>query len=454
MTGEAALAQPRVILVEDDREVLAAIVQTFELEGFAVQACSSVGDALAALAPPDQEAVVVTDVRMPGRDGLELLDALRRADPDLPVILVTGHGDIPMAVRAVRAGAWDFLQKPADPVRLIEVVRRALDYRRIVIENRALRAASAGIDATAQRMVGRSRAIDRARRLMAKLAASDVDVLVHGETGTGKEVAARLLHDLGGRAGRFVAVNCGAIPETMIESELFGHEAGAFTGARERRVGKVEHASGGTLFLDEIESMPMAAQVRLLRVLQERSVERLGSNREIRLDLRVVAATKVDLVALAARGLFREDLVYRLNVATVHLPPLRERREDIPLLFAHFVALAAARLGRSAPPLDPALLARLTRGEWPGNVRELRNAAERHLLGLDDEEDAAPATPADPAATLEAQLDATERAAIEAALLRNGGRIGVAATALGITRKTLYLKMRKHGLTRGVAAEE
>jgi two-component system C4-dicarboxylate transport response regulator DctD len=454
MTPEPALAPPRVILVDDDREVLDAIVQSFELEGFAVQPCTSAAAALAALDAPDQDAVVVTDVRMPGRDGLELLDALRRADPDLPVILVTGHGDIPMAVRAVRAGAWDFLQKPADPVRLIEVVRRALDYRRIVIENRALRAASAGIDATARRMVGRSRAIDRARRLLGKLAACDVDVLVHGETGTGKEVAARLLHDLGGRAGRFVAVNCGAIPETMIESELFGHEAGAFTGARERRVGKVEHASGGTLFLDEIESMPMAAQVRLLRVLQERSVERLGSNREIPLDLRVVAATKVDLVALAACGLFREDLVYRLNVATVHLPPLRERREDVPLLFAHFVGLAAARLGRSPPPLDPALLARLARGDWPGNVRELRNAAERHLLGLDDEEDAAPAAPADPALTLEAQLDATERAAIEAALQRSGGRIGVAATGLGITRKTLYLKMRKHGLTRGVAAEE
>lgn len=443
-------AAPRIVLVEDDREVLDAVTQTFELEGFAVQPCRSAEEALAALAAPDQAAVVVTDVRMPGRDGLQLLAELRRLDADLPVILITGHGDIPMAMRAVRAGAWDFLQKPADPVRLVEVVRRALDYRRVVVENRALHAASAGAGAPERRMVGRSRSIERVRRVLATLAASDVDVLLLGETGTGKEVAARLLHELGGRQGRFVAVNCGAMPETMIESELFGHEPGAFTGARERRIGKVEHADRGTLFLDEIESMPMAAQVRLLRVLQERSVERLGSNREIRLDLRVVAATKAELVELAARGLFREDLVYRLNVATVRLPPLRERREDIPLLFAHFVGLAAARLARSAPPLDPALLARLARADWPGNVRELRNAAERHLLGLDEEEE--PPPPADPSATLERQVEAAERAAIEAALLRSGGRIGAAASALGITRKTLYLKMRRHGLRAG--AEE
>ncbi|MFJ5369359.1 sigma-54-dependent transcriptional regulator [Bosea sp. CER48] len=448
------MSAPKIVLVDDDAEVLDAWRLTLELDGFEVVTKRNADTALAQLTR-DSAAVLVSDVRMPGRDGFGLLSAVAAIDPELPVVLITGHADVPMAVRAIRAGAWDFVEKPADPVLLIETVRRASEYRRLIIENRSLRAGAVPDDPWAARMVGRSPAIARLRGRLAVLADADADVLLFGETGTGKEVAARALHDLGKRhAGRFVAVNCGAIPETMIESELFGHEAGAFTGARERRIGKIEHASGGTLFLDEIESMPLATQVRLLRAVQERRIERLGSNREIAVDIRIVAATKTDLAALAKAGGFREDLVYRLNVVTLRLPPLRDRREDIPPLFQHFLALAAARAGRSPPPLGRDLLQRLARQDWPGNVRELRNAAERSLLGMDedfDDVDTAAALPDAAGRTLEEQVALAEADAIGAALKRHGGRIGITASALGITRKTLYLKMRRYGLSGSAA---
>ncbi|MEZ0169397.1 sigma-54-dependent transcriptional regulator [Microvirga sp. TS319] len=442
----------KVVLVDDDSEVRDAYRQTLELDGFDVTAVASAKAGLAILSP-DLPAVVVSDVRMPGLDGFGLLEAVRTVDPDIPVVLVTGHGDVPMAIKAVRAGAWDFIEKPADPVRLVETVRRAFAHRSLILENRALKARAADRDPLAGRLVGHSSAIERLRRTLRTLAGAEADVLLLGETGTGKEVAARALHDFGLRQnGRFVAVNCGAMPETMIESELFGHESGAFTGARERRIGKIEHASGGTLFLDEIESMPMAAQIRLLRVLQERTIERLGSNKEIPVDIRVIAATKADLTELAGKGAFREDLVYRLNVVTVRLPPLRERRDDVAVLFTHFLDLAAARQARAAPALETPFLEKLQQQEWPGNVRELRNAAERYLLGLDEDEPQT-ATNLHGALTLEQQMEIAERRVIEETLGRCGGRIGATAEALGITRKTLYLKMKKHDLGRTGAIE-
>ena len=440
-----------VLLVDDDEEVRRAYGQTLELDGLAVL---PLGDSAAALKQLSRsfEGVIVSDVRMPGMDGFAFLDQARRLDAEIPVLLVTGHGDVPMALRALRAGAWDFIEKPADPVLLVETVRRALQQRRLVLENRMLREQAASVDsatedAWAKRLIGRSEPMQRLRRTLAVLADTRTDVLVFGETGTGKEMAARALHDFGRRsAGRFVAVNCAAIPENMIESELFGHEAGAFTGARERRIGKIEHAHKGTLFLDEIESMPLPAQTRLLRALQERSIERLGSNVEIQVDIRVLAATKVDLLALSGQGRFREDLLYRLNTVTVRLPPLRDRRDDIPALFRHFVTLLAERDGVPAEPPDAATLAELMRRPWPGNVRELRNAAERHVLGLEDA--AEPVLESAGAQSLEATVDVAERQAIAQVLARHSGRVGQSAEALGISRKTLYLKMRKHGLER------
>lgn len=435
-----------ILFIDDDQQVLEAYGETLDIEGFTVARYRHAADALAAidLAVPQ---VILTDVRMPKMDGFALLDAIALRDNNIPVVLITGHGDVPMALRALRNGAWDFLQKPADPVELVETIRRALSHRQLQLENRRLRATISGGDAWETRLIGRSQQVIAMRNMLMRLADVDTDVLLLGETGTGKEVAARALHDLGRRAGNpFVAVNCGAIPETMLETELFGHEPGAFTGAKERRIGKIEHANGGTLFLDEIESMPLGAQVRLLRVLQERVLQRLGSNKDIAVNVRVISATKEHLVDIAARGDFREDLAYRLDIVRVELPPLRERKGDVPLLFTNFLGQSARRLGVEPPDVPHALLARLEAHEWPGNIRELRNAAERHALGIAPFGYQSSKNELE-VNGLEARIRAFERIVLSEALAQHGGKIGLTADSLGIARKTLWHKMRQHGLT-------
>jgi two-component system C4-dicarboxylate transport response regulator DctD len=379
-------------------------------------------------------------VRLPGRDGLSLLRELRRIDPELPITLVTGHGDVAMAVEAMREGAWDFIEKPFASERLIEAARRALAQRQLVVENRRLKAVLDG----GSPLIGQTAAMERVRTLIATLAPTRVDVLIHGETGCGKEVVARALHDASGAEGPFVAINCGALPETVFEAEIFGAEAGAYTGATKRRIGKLEYARDGTVFLDEIESMPLALQVKMLRVLQERAVERLGSNTAIPLHCRVVAATKVDLQKLAARGAFRDDLYYRLNVATIALPPLRERADDIPLLLVQFTETASLRLRRPVPAWTPAQIAEWKTREWLGNVRELRNFAERWVLGL--ERVVAPLTAAAAPAGLVEQVDAFECALIGHALRKAEGSISRAAEALAVPRKTLHDKLKRLGI--------
>jgi two-component system C4-dicarboxylate transport response regulator DctD len=383
---------------------------------------------------------------MPGTDGLQLLDKLLQIDSDLPVILVTGHGDVPMAVQALRQGAYDFIEKPFTPERLLDSVRRALDKRRLVCENRQLRQQVADKGRIESQLIGISRPMENLRRQILELAGTSVNVLIRGETGSGKERVARSLHDFSPRASRaFAALNCAAIPETIFESELFGHESGAFTGAQARRIGRIEHADGGTLFLDEVESMPLAQQVKLLRVLQEKTLERLGSNKSIQVDLRVISAAKPDLLDEVKAGRFREDLVYRLNVATLHIPPLRERREDIPLLFEHFAHEAAQRHGREAPPLAPSELARLLGHDWPGNVRELINAAERHALGLSSP----PPAERFAAQALAQQMEAFEAQCLHNALLQCQGNIAAVMEMLQLPRRTLNEKMQRHGLARG-----
>ncbi|MFG1478743.1 sigma-54 dependent transcriptional regulator [Xanthobacter sp. V4C-4] len=435
-------ARPRVVLVDDEEVVRLTIAQTLDLAGMDVEAFATAEAALGAIGR-DFPGVVVSDVRLPGRDGLALLADVRRRDPELPVVLVTGHGDIAMAVAAMREGACDFIEKPFVSDAFVEVVRRALERRALVMENRRLRTALAGDDAIARCLVGQSPALRRLRDDVARLASTCADVLILGETGAGKEQLARALHEGGSRRDKpFVAVNCGAIPESMFESEMFGHEAGAFTGAGKRRVGKIEHASGGTLFLDEVESMPLAMQVKLLRVLQDRRVERLGSNVAIAVDLRVVAATKEDLGALAEAGRFRKDLFFRLDVVTLALPPLRERREDIPLLFELFLVQAAVKYQRPVTEVPPALRRSLMLADWPGNVRELKNAAERYMLGF-----LAPDFSTGAAPGLNALLERVERLVIEDALKASGQRISAAALALDIPRKTLSDRMKRLGLS-------
>ncbi|WP_047288817.1 sigma-54-dependent transcriptional regulator [Pseudomonas protegens] len=433
-----------VIVVDDEASIRTAVEQWLSLSGFEVQLFSRAEDCLAQL-PRNFPGVILSDVRMPGISGLELLAQVQRLDPDLPIILLTGHGDVPMAVEAMRDGAYDFLEKPFSPDTLLSSLRRALDKRRLVLENRRLHQQAdsrAKLDAT---LLGVSRALQTLRRQVLELAALPVNVLIRGETGSGKELIARCLHDFGPRAGKpFVALNCAAIPEQLFEAELFGHESGAFTGAQGKRIGKLEYADGGTLFLDEIESMPLAQQVKLLRVLQEQKLERLGSNQSIKVDLRIIAATKPDLLDEARAGRFREDLAYRLTVAELRLPPLRERREDIPLLYEHFAQNAGERLGRSVAPLSGAQLSRLLSHDWPGNVRELANAAERQVLGLDEPEPDA----IEPGQSLAAQQEAFEAQCLRAALSRHKGDIKAVLNELQLPRRTLNEKMQRHGLTR------
>ena len=446
----------RVVLVDDDEAVRASGKQALELAGFEVD-CLAGAEEL----PPELSrrwpGVLVTDIRMPRIDGLALMRQVLAIDAEIPVILITGHGDVAMAVQAMRDGAYDFIEKPFASDRLAEAVRRALDRRLLVLENRALRSELEGATDLASVLIGKTGAIERLREQVLMLADLEADILINGETGSGKELVAHALHDHGPRADkRFVAVNCGAIPAEMIESELFGHEAGAFTGATKKRIGKFEYADGGTLFLDEIESMPLDLQVRLLRVLQDRAVERLGSNETIALDLRVVAASKIDLQQASAEGSFREDLYYRLNVVSLDLPPLRERLDDVPLLFGHFLQRAAARSRREAPLVDAETAAALLAHDWPGNVRELQNVAERIALGLDLPSSLAGSSGASAAAPvrLSERVEAFEKSLIAQALERHGGNVTAACEALSVPRKTFYDKMQKHGLSRDATLAE
>jgi two-component system C4-dicarboxylate transport response regulator DctD len=407
---------------------------------------SSADECLAQL-PRDFPGVILSEVRMPGLRGLEQLAEVQRRDADLPVILLTGHGDVPMAVEAMRDGAYDFLEKPFSPQDLLNGLRRALDKRRLVLENRRLHQQADHRAQLETSLLGVSKGLQTLRRQVLDLASLPVNVLIRGETGSGKELVARCLHDFGPRAKKpFVALNCAAIPEPLFEAELFGHESGAFTGAQGKRIGKLEYAHGGTVFLDEIESMPLAQQVKLLRVLQEQTLERLGSNQSIQVDLRIIAATKPDLLEEARAGRFREDLAYRLNVVQLRLPPLRERREDIPLLYEHFAQSAAERLGRNVEPLSGPQLGRLLSHDWPGNVRELANAAERQVLGLGEPEPEG----IEVGQSLAAQQEAFEAHCLKAALSRHNGDIRAVLAELQLPRRTLNEKMQRHGLVREI----
>ncbi|MEJ1297897.1 MAG: sigma-54 dependent transcriptional regulator [Candidatus Sedimenticola sp. (ex Thyasira tokunagai)] len=442
MSGEA-----KVIFIDDEKHIRIANQQTLDLAGFDVQTLSSAEKVLPMLSSA-WRGVLVCDIKMPGMDGLTFLEKVKSVDRDLPVILVSGHGDISMAVGAIRDGAYDFLEKPFAAEELIETVRRALDKRLLTLENRQLRQELEVQSTPGPRIIGNTPAIQRLRATIARIATAGADVLIMGETGAGKELVARSLHEQSSRrGGNFVAINCGAVPESLIESELFGHEAGAFTGARERRVGKFEHANGGTLFLDEIESMPMSVQVHLLRVLQERVVEPVGSNHQIPLELCVVAASKVDLKEAVAAGEFREDLYYRLNVVIIDIPPLSQRREDIPLLFQHFLLVANARYQQEAAPPNGDQLRTLLTHDWPGNIRELRNVAERYvLLGENcgyDLEQLMHGSEGEAALTLPQQVECFEKSVIEQSLKSHSGNIKATMEALGVPRKTLYDKMQK-----------
>lgn len=436
----------KIVFVEDDSSVRSSVTETLELAEFEVRACGSAEQAIQHI-HSGFPGIVISDVRLPKMDGFDLLRHVVSIDATIPVVMVTGHGDVSMAVRAMQEGAYDFIEKPFAMERLVEVAMRAMDKRTLTLEVDTLRRqlqSKRGIEAV---ILGHSPAIETLRRQIINIADTSADVLVIGETGTGKELVARCLHEQSRRRTQnFVAVNCGGLPEALFESEIFGHEAGAFTNASKRRIGKIEHANGGTLLLDEIESMPLSFQVKLLRALQERKVERLGSNEQVPVDFRIVAATKADLKELSEHQKFRSDLYYRLNVAVLELPPLRDRREDIPILFEHFVLLAALRYGRPAPTVHGHHLRRLMANDWPGNVRELRNIADRFVLGLASTQEQMLDAAASAPLTLGQQMDLVEKALIEQALKQHHGRPMPVCEALGIAKKTLYDKIHRHGI--------
>ena len=448
------MTSPSVLIVDDEDMVRTALEQWLRLSGFETATAANAQEALTAIDDRHPH-IVLTDVRMPGLSGMDLLRTIAERGLPTEVILITGHGDVPMAVEAMRAGAFDFLQKPYVPDQLVHSISRAAEQARLKRELADLRRKlDGGANELSTRLVGASRVMEDLRRSVLELASIPADIILLGETGTGKEVVARCLHDFSPRAkGPFVAVNCAAIPAELIESELFGHEAGSFTGASGQRVGKFEFANGGTLLLDEIESMPMLAQAKVLRVIQERVVERLGSNKQVPLDLRIVAASKVDLAAESQAGRFRADLYYRLNMATLDLPPLRDRGDDCVILFHHFLGEASRRFGRPAPALHPADLSALLSHTWPGNVRELKAAADRFALGLGATgrsigDILGQRLPSPSGESLAERLAAYERHLIETELDRNNDSIAATAEALQVPRRTLSEKMTRLGVRR------
>jgi two-component system, NtrC family, C4-dicarboxylate transport response regulator DctD len=445
-----------VILIDDEESMRVSVSQWLSLSDCRVE-CFEDGRSALKRIVPDFDGVIVSDIRMPGMDGLALLHAVLKLDHEVPVVLITAHGDIPMAVAAMRAGAYDFLEKPFAPEILLETIRRAGEKRSLILENRRLRrqlGAKAGIDG---KLLGNSDIIQMLRREISDLGPTDASVFLVGETGCGKEVVAHCLHEASDRCdGPFVAINCAAIPESLFESELFGHEAGTFTGAQARRIGKFEYAEGGTVFLDEVISMPLNLQAKVLRVLQEREIERLGGNNAIPINIRVISATNGDPRRDCAEGRFRADLFYRLNVAYIDIPPLRRRGGDILLLFEYFMLRAAEKYKRDAPPLTAEAIATLMAHHWPGNVRELKNTAERYVLSSLPVESriahillyAETAGAQARGTSLNEQAEMFERCVLAQALRRHGGNIQAVMEELELPRRTLNLKMQNHGLSR------
>ena len=443
-----------LLIVDDDASTLASLARAFRLAGHEATVCDNAARALELLKSQPFD-MLLSDVVMPGKDGLALLEDLRNLGISLPVVMVSGQASIEMAVRATRLGAVDFLEKPLSTDKLLLTVDNVLKLKRLEDENRELR-----------QRVGKYAIIysgEAMRRVMAqvdRVAASEARICIMGETGTGKELIARALHQRSPRCGGpFVTLNCAAVPGELIESELFGHEKGSFTGAASRHIGKFEQAHRGTLFLDEIGDMPTAMQAKLLRVLEERQVERVGGDRPVPVDVRVIVATHRDLDKLVTAGGFRPDLYHRIYVFPLLLPPLRERVDDIPLLVAHFAAEVAEQNGWKLKAFEPEAIQELQRHQWPGNVRELRNVVERLLLladgpvdraavrlALPRAESAGPGMPGPYRGSLAERADSFEREQILAELKRHNQHMSDTAKALGLERSHLYKKCQALGI--------
>jgi len=445
-----------LLIVDDEANTLASLSRAFRLEGHEATVCDNAARALE-LARTQAFDLILSDVVMPGKGGLALLEELKAQGVTAPVVMMSGQADIEKAVRATRLGAMDFLEKPISTDKLLLTVENALKLQRLESENRQLKQRLGKHE-----IVWQGAAMQRVMAQVERVAASETRICILGETGTGKELVARTIHERSARAGgAFVTLNCAAVPAELIESELFGHEKGSFTGAAGRHIGKFEQADNGTIFLDEIGDMPLAMQAKLLRVLEEGEVERIGGDKPVTVDVRVVVATHRDLEARVREEKFRQDLFHRIYVFPLVLPPLRERREDIPALVAHFAAQVSAQNGWKAVPFSPEALAALQSHAWPGNVRELRNMVERlMLLATDDQVDLATVQMALPksggasvagsssfsSGPLAGRVDAFEREVILAELKRSNSNVSLAAKSLGLERSHLYKKAEQLGI--------
>jgi DNA-binding NtrC family response regulator len=455
----------RVLVVDDEKAMLLALRGVLSREGYQVETASS-GEDARRLIETGSFHVVITDLSMRGMSGMDLLAHARRRDPDLAVIMVTAHGSEKIAVQAMKLGAVDYLPKPFDNDELRMLVRRVVEHARLQREHRRLLAQVQGTYGFEQ-IVGQAPAMRRVFDVIEKVADTDVTVLIRGESGTGKELVANALHYASPRRARtLVKMNCAALSRDLVESELFGHERGAFTGAVARREGKFEAADGGTLFLDEVGDMPAETQAKLLRAIQEKEIERVGGNTALKVDVRLIAATNQDLEAAVAGGRFREDLYYRLRVVEIAIPPLRERREDLPLLVERFLAAAALRFKRAPKPLTDAALRACLAHDWKGNVRELKSTVEQALLLAPGEvitvgdlfpqgaDGGAPAETQNPSldtgsfrAAKERMVERFEREFLLQALRRHDGNITKAAEEIGMYRQNLQQKMRELGIS-------
>jgi two-component system nitrogen regulation response regulator NtrX len=455
----------RILVVDDERSIRDVLAQVLGYEGYEVITAGSGGEAITAhRAQPFH--LIILDVKMQGIDGIDTLQQLRAEDPSVRVVMISGHGTISTAVQAVKQGAFDFLEKPLDSDRLLVTIQHALDHRRLVGENARLREGLQRANESRYAMIGKSKVLEDIRELVARVAPTNARVLISGENGSGKELVAHAIHEGSDRRHEaFVDVNCAAIPSELVESELFGHVRGSFTGATADQAGKFEAADGGTLFLDEIGDLALNAQAKILRVLQEGIVVRVGGAKPITVDVRVISATNRDLSEEIAEGRFREDLFFRLNVMPIRVPPLRDRIDDIPALVAHFISALSLGPGMVPKRFSSAAIRRLQRRSWPGNVRELRNAVERILILSSSPEvtdvDVGRALPPESTAMVEAKqatassertLDdfrgAGERAFLIARLVEHRWNITETAKALRVPRSNLYALLDRYEIER------
>jgi len=458
------MTKPGILIVDDEKSIRRTLREILEYEGFVVDEAEDGADALEKIRAASFD-LVLLDVKMPKRDGMEVLAEAKSEFPELPIVMISGHGNIETAVEATKLGAFDFVEKPPDLNRLLLTLRNALDRKQLETQNRRMRQRiTEQHEGDLTPILGDSPAISRIKETVDRVAPTEARILITGEPGTGKELVAKWIHHKSARqAGPIVEVNCAAIPSELIESELFGHEKGSFTGATKQRIGKFEQADGGTLFLDEIGDMSLSAQAKVLRVLQENEITRVGGDRAIPVDVRVIAATNKDLLGRISEHEFREDLYHRLSVILVHVPPLRDRREDIPMIALHLVDRLARRNGLESKEIEDAALERLKGLEWRGNVRELHNVVERLLIlsgdsvRVDDVIRYVEPHPAgaNPVAGLLQRYDQfadfrdeAEKIFIESKLNEFDWNVSKTAEAIGIQRSHLYNKMNKYGIER------